>query len=375
MAKDYYKILGVEKNATKEEIKKAYKQLAKKFHPDVNKESDATEKFKEINEAAEVLADNSKRSQYDQFGDADAFKQASGFQGFDPRDFGFSNMGDVGGDFGDIFDMFFGRGFSSGGRKSYRGSDLRFDLTIGLDDVASGIEKTVIIPRLESCNVCKGSGANSSSDIGSCSHCGGSGRVTSTRRTPFGMFQTTTTCNNCGGEGKVIKNPCASCRGKGRVQTQAKIKINIPAGVEDGMRLRVSGEGEAGPKGGQSGDLYVVIHVKEHDVFVRDNDDLYIEVPVSFTQVTLGDVIEVPTIEGRAKLKIPSGTQSHTIFRIKGKGIPHLESSGTGDQKVRVMVQTPDKLSKKQQEILKEFQKESGENPSSNFLKKVFDRI
>ncbi len=368
MAKDYYDTLGVDKSATKDEIKKAYKRLAKKYHPDLNKEDDASDKFKEINEAASVLGDDEKRAQYDRFGTADT----SGFGGFDFRDFGASG-GEF--DFGDIFDMFFGGGMRRGGRRHYRGSDLRFDLTLELEEVAENIQKTIILPRLEKCGECKGSGAKSNSDITSCSQCNGSGRVTRTRRTPFGMFQTTTTCNICQGEGKVIKNPCSKCKGQGRVQNNSKIKINIPAGVEDGMRLRIPGEGEAGVKGGQTGDLYVVIHVKDHKLFERHSDDLYIEVPISFTQAALGDTIEVPTLNGKAKLKIPSATETHTIFKIKSKGLPHLNRSSKGDQKVRVIIQTPARLNKKQIELLKEFEKISGDSPSKNFFKKIFDKI
>ncbi len=369
MSKDYYKILGVDKGATKEEIKKAYKKLAKKYHPDLNKESDAADKFKEINEAASVLGDEEKRAQYDRFGTADT---SSG--GFDYRNFSQGNFG-ADFDFGDIFDMFFGGGFSGRGRRSYRGSDLRFDIQLTLEEVAEDIEKTVKLRRMETCPKCEGTGAKSDSDITTCNNCNGTGRVTRTKRTPFGMFQTTGTCHVCNGEGKIIKNPCTKCEGKGRVLNTAQIKINIPAGVEDGMRLRVVGEGEAGLKGGPSGDLYVVIHVKEHNVFERQGDDLYVEVPISFSQAALGDTIEVPTLNGKTKLKIPNGTQSHTIFRIKAKGIPHLNSYGKGDEKVKVVVQTPEKLNKEQKELLDEFQKASGEKPSTSFFKKIFDKI
>jgi molecular chaperone DnaJ len=367
MSKDYYKILGVDKGATKEEIKKAYKKLAKKYHPDLNKESDATEKFKEINEAASVLGDDQKRSQYDQFGTAEP-----GASGFDFRNFSQGNFGENF-DFGDIFDMFFGGGFSErarGGRRSYRGSDLRFDLNLELEEIADDIEKTIKLRRLEECSKCEGSGAKSDSDIIECETCNGTGRVTRTKRTPFGMFQTTGMCHDCRGEGKLIKNPCSKCEGKGRVLNTSQIKINIPAGVEDSMRLRVAGEGESGLKGGPAGDLYVVIHVKEHDIFERQGDDLYVEIPISFTQAALGDTIEVPTLDGKTKLKIPSGTQSHTTFRIKNKGIPHLNSYGKGDEKVKVLIETPEKLNKKQIELLKEFQEASGEKPSTSFLKR-----
>jgi molecular chaperone DnaJ len=380
MAKDYYKVLGVDKKASKEEIKKAYKTLAKKFHPDINKASDATEKFKEINEAASVLGDEQKRSQYDQVGDADAYRQASGSQGFDPNNFGFRDMGEDF-DFGDVFDMFFGGGgggsFSRRTRHDYSGSDLRFDLTLDLQDVSKGVEKTILIPRLEACPDCNGNGVRNESDIAICGICKGSGRAVRTRRTPFGMFQTTSTCDNCHGEGKILKNPCKTCKGKGRLQKEAKIKINIPAGVEEGTRLRVSDEGDSGTRGYGSGDLYVVIHLRPHKLFSRDGDDIYMETPISFTQATLGDTIEIPTLEGNAKLKIPPVTQSHTVFRLKGYGLPHLNRYGKGDQNVRVIVKTPEELTKKQKELLEQFAKESGDDaqPHKGFFKGIFDKI
>ena len=375
MSKDYYDILGVDRNASKDDIKKAYKKLAKKYHPDKHQDStdkkDAEEKFKEINEAAAVLGDEQKRTQFDQFGKSGP--------GFDFRDFGgFNNFG-ADFDFGDIFDMFFGGGggFGRGRRRSHRGSDLRFDIELDLEEVAEGVQKTIMLPRLEKCHECNGSGAKSSSDIVTCHTCQGSGRVTRSRRTPFGIFQTTTTCNECKGEGKIIKNPCKPCRGSGRVNKNSKIKINIPAGVEHGTRLRISGEGEAGVKGVAPGDLYVVVHVKEHEYFIRDGDDLYVDIPISFTQASLGDVVEVATLDGKTKLKIPSGTQTDTIFRLKNKGIPHLNGYGRGDQKIRVIVQVPKRLNKKQTTLLREFEKESGSdsNPVKSFFKNIFDKI
>ncbi len=369
MSTDYYKILGVAKGATKDEIKKAYKKLAKKYHPDLNKEADASEKFKEINEAASILGDDQKRAQYDRFGKAEPGAS------FDYRNFSQGNFG-ADFDFGDIFDMFFGGGFSGGGRRrNYRGSDLRFDITLSLEEIAEDIEKKIKLRRLQACPLCNGKGAESESDITECKTCNGAGRVTSTRRTPFEMFQTTTTCNVCRGEGKIVANPCSKCDGKGRVLETSEIKINIPAGVEHGMRLRIAGEGEAGIKGGPSGDLYVIVHVEDHEIFERQGDDLYVEIPISFSQAALGDTIEVPTLDGKTKLKIPSGTQSHTIFRVKNKGIPHLNRHGRGDEKVKVKIETPSKLSKKQEEILKNFQKASGEKPSSSFFKGIFDKI
>jgi molecular chaperone DnaJ len=373
MAKDYYDTLGVDKNASKEDIKKAYKRLAKKFHPDLNKEADASEKFKEINEAAAVLGDDQKRAQYDQFGTAEPG------QGFDYSNFGgFRNFGEDF-DFGDIFDMFFGggQGFSRSPRRDYSGSDLRFDISMELEEIAKGVEKTIIIPRLESCPDCKGQGARDSSDIVTCPQCKGQGRVTSTRRTAFGLFQTTTACNQCRGEGKIVKNPCKTCKGQGRIQKDAKIKINIPAGVENGTRLRVTGEGDSGVRGFESGDLYVVIHVKPHKLFERHGDDLFMEVPISFTQAALGETIEVPTLDGKTKVKIPPGTQPGTVFRIKDAGIPHLQRYGKGDQNVRVTVQVPESLSKKQKELLESFAKESGEEaqPSKGFFKSIFEKL
>ncbi|MEM4397851.1 MAG: molecular chaperone DnaJ [Candidatus Woesearchaeota archaeon] len=382
MAKDYYDILGVPKTASKEEIKRAYKKLAKQYHPDLNKSPDAAEKFKEINEAASVLGDDEKRAQYDKFGNADDFKKASGFSG-NYEDFSnFRNFGEDF-DFGDIFDMFFGSSnFSSfsrqrGKRKDYSGSDLRFDLNLDIQDIAKGVEKTIIINRLEICEDCKGEGTKNESDIAVCTICKGTGKVVSSKRTPFGIFQTTSVCNNCNGEGKIIKNPCQTCKGKGRIQKEAKIKVSIPAGVEDGTRIRIQGQGDKGLKGYPNGDLYIVVHEKEHNFFKREGDDVYVEVPISFTQAALGSTIDVPTLQGNTKLKIPPGTQTHTLFRLKNYGISHLNRYGKGDQLVRVIIQTPENLTKKQKELLEQFAKESGENaePSKSFFKRIFDKI
>ncbi|MBD3202999.1 molecular chaperone DnaJ [Candidatus Woesearchaeota archaeon] len=380
--KDYYEILGVSRDATKEEIKKAYKKKAKKYHPDRHQEEkkkkEAEEKFKEINEAAAVLGDEQKRAQYDRFGKAgDQFE----FSGFDFRDFG--NFGGFGGDFdfGDIFDTFFGggfRGFSrSGRRSSNRGSDLRFDMNISLEEAASGVEKTIVLPRLETCGKCDGKGAENSSDVETCNSCRGTGRETKTRRTPIGLIQTTSTCSRCRGEGTIIKNPCSECDGQGRVKKSSKLKIKIPAGITERSRLRISGEGEAGAKGGHPGDLYVVVHIKPHKIFERRGNDLFLEVPISFTQAAFGDIIEVPTLNGKSKLKIPAGTQTNTIFKMKNKGIPNLNSFGKGDQKVMVVINTPKKFTKKQEELLKEFAKSMGEKstPSKNFFEKIMDKI
>jgi len=375
MAKEYYKILGVPKNATKEEIKKSYKQLAKKYHPDINKDPGATEKFKEINEAAEVLGDDTKRQQYDQFGDADAFKQASGFKGFDASDFGFDFSDFASFDFGDIFDRFFGGGSSFGGfssrrrRGASRGSDLRYDMEIMLEDAAFGAEKEISIPRNEQCSSCKGTGAKSDSDIVECPECDGSGVVRRTQRTPFGMFSTTTTCRKCKGEGRYVKEECPACDGTGIIHKIRKLKIKIPPGAEEGTNLRIVGEGESGGRGASSGDLYVVLHMKEHKIFEREGDDIHVKVNIPFTVAALGGEIEVPTLDGKAHLKIPAGTQSNTIFRMKGKGIPYLHDGGKGDENVEVIIKVPDHLNSKQKELLKEFEKES---KKTGFFKSIF---
>jgi len=356
MAKDYYKILGVSENTSKEEIKRAYKRLAKKYHPDLNKEDHAdAEKFKEINEAASILGDDKKRAQYDRFG-----KTTEGFgpgaSGFDFNDFGFS---DFGFDFEDIFDTFFSRGFGRHSRGPRRGADLRYEMEITLEEAAFGAKKHISVPRMEKCKECNGSGAKSSLDITTCDKCNGSGHIQQTRRTPFGIFSTTTVCPKCRGEGKIIKNPCPECEGTGRVHHDRKIEITIPKGIDNNNELRIAGGGEAGIKNGSSGDLYVVIHVKQHELFEREENDIYCEIPVSFAQAALGSEIDVPTLKGKAKLNIPAGTQTNTIFRMKGKGIPDLHGYGTGSQNIKVIIETPTKLTKKQKELLKEFEKES----------------
>lgn len=364
--KDYYKILGVDRNASKEEIKKAYKKLAKKYHPDINKEEGSSEKFKEINEAASVLGDDQKRQQYDQFG-SEGMKYSSDMGGFDYSDF-------MGGsfDFGDIFDTFFGGGgdFFGGRRRGgpQRGADLRFDLEITLEDAAFGVKKDIIVPKLDTCEKCGGTGAESASDVKTCDACHGTGAQRTTRRTPFGVFATTSPCRECGGTGQRIRNPCHMCEGEGRVRKNKKVHVKIPEGVEEGMRLRVTGEGEAGEKGAPSGDLYVVLHIKKHDLFEREGNDIVLEVPISYAQAALGDEIEVPKLKGKVKIKIPPGTQTGTVFRLKGQGIPYLHRYGTGDQLVKVYVEVPEKLSKKQKEQLREFDKSLGKKKKGFFF-------
>jgi len=387
MAKDYYHTLGIPKTSTKEEIRSAYKKLAKKFHPDINKDPNASEKFKEINEAASILADDQKREEYDRFGTVGgpggmggAGGAGADFSGFDSSNFGF-DTGSFGEefDFGDIFDAFTGGGLSGFGRRGggrrqgHRGNDLRYDMEITLEEAAKGTETQIHITKLEECRKCGGSGAEDPNSEVSCPSCNGTGRATRTQRTPFGIFQTTTVCPKCHGEGRIIETPCRECHGEGRARASKKLTVKIPAGVDDSTRLRVSGEGEAGQKGGGQGDLYVFIRVKPHRLFERKGDDLHLEVPISYTQAALGDTIEVPTLDGSAKLKIPPGTQTNTIFRMAGKGIPHLNSHGEGSENVKVVVETPKKLSRKQRELLEELAKESGPDskPNEGFFSKI----
>lgn len=351
MAKDYYKILGVDKNASQEDIKRAYKNLAKKYHPDLNKESSATEKFKEINEAAAVLADQQKRQHYDQFGNAD-FNQGQGFSGFD-----FSNMGF---DFDDIFDnLFSGFGFNTGRKRrtNQSGRDLLASVDVSLEEVAKGTIREIKTKKLEACKECKGKGG---SDVTECDECNGKGIAKHTRRTPFGLIQTTTTCHNCKGTGEIFEDVCSNCDGEGRVEEVSTMEVKIPAGIEDGMRLRVQGGGEAGERGSRAGDLYVEVNVNPHNTFERQENNLFIEVPLSFVIACIGGEIEVPTLDGKTNLKVNQGTQNGTVFRIKGKGLPSIRGAGTGDEHVKVIIDIPKKISKKQIELLKDFEKEFG---------------
>lgn len=362
--RDYYEVLGVEKGASETEIKKAFKKMARKYHPDLNRDNpkEAEAKFKEVNEAYEVLSDAQKKAQYDQFGHA-AFDPSSGGAGAG----GFGGFGGFGGGgsegFGDIFDMFFGGG---GGRSRRpgpeRGSDLRYDLEISFEEAAFGKEAELSIPRTEECSVCHGSGAAAGTHPEECPQCHGTGQVQYAQNTPFGRMVNSRTCDRCDGTGKIVKTPCKECHGKGTKRVQRKINVKIPAGVDNGSRIRVSGGGEAGVRGGGPGDLYVYIFVKAHKFFERDGADVLCEVPVSFVQAALGDTVEVPTLDGKVELTIPAGIQSGKVLRLKGKGIPFLRGQGRGDQHVRVKVLTPQKLSSRQKELLREFADEGGSN-------------
>lgn len=376
--RDYYEILGVSKNASSEEIKAAYRKLALKYHPDKNPSNrkEAEEKFKEISEAYEVLSDSQKRATYDQFGH-EGLQGAFRGGGFDWSDFThFSDIEDLFGSFGDFFRGFgididsFGGGWGGGGRRVRRGSDLQYSLEISFEEAAFGTEKTVHIPRYEICPVCNGEGTKPGTKKADCSQCGGSGQI----RSVTGFFSLTRTCNRCGGEGKIIKVPCTRCRGEGRVRLERKISVKIPAGIDDGFRLRITGEGEAGMRGGRRGDLYILVYVKPHPIFGRHNNDIICEVPISFVQAALGSEVDVPTLNGKARMKIPAGTQSGKIFRLRGKGIPNLRGGGRGDEHVRIIVETPTNLNSEQRKILEEFARSCGEevNPiTRSFMKKI----
>ncbi|NML25491.1 molecular chaperone DnaJ [Zoogloea dura] len=349
MAKrDLYEILGVNRDASEDELKKAYRKLAMKYHPDRNPDNkEAEEKFKEAKEAYEILTDANKRAAYDRYGHAGVDQSmgggGGGGQGFD----GFADA------FGDIFGDIFGGGGGGRGRSNvYRGADLRYNLEISLEEAARGAEKTIRIPALEECDSCHGSGAKPGTQPKTCPTCGGAGQV----RIQQGFFSIQQTCPKCHGSGRVIPEPCTSCGGAGRVKRQKTLEVKIPAGIDDGMRLRHSGHGEPGVNGGPSGDLYVEIHIKQHPVFQRDGDDLHCEMPISFSTAALGGEIEIPTLDGAANIRIPAETQSAKVFRLRGKGIRNVRSHAPGDLMVHVVVETPVKLTDRQKELLREFE-------------------
>jgi molecular chaperone DnaJ len=361
--RDYYEVLGVSKNVSKDELKNTYRKLALQYHPDRNKSSDAEEKFKEISEAYAVLFDDEKRKQYDIYGHAGIGARYSPediFRGVDFSDI-FKDTGFGFGGFDNIFNVFFGRRRDSriGPRK---GADLRYDLEITLEDVATGLEKEISIPRTEKCEICMGNGAAPGTKPRTCSQCNGRGQLQHATSTGFGQFIQIGTCSSCNGQGTIIDSPCGTCQGTGTVSRKRTISVKIPPGVDTGSRLRLSSEGEAGVRRGSPGDLYVVIHVKPHKTFKRRGSDVLYETPIGFTQAALGAEIEIPTITEKAQLKIPAGTQSHTVFRLRGKGLPNLRGFGRGDELVRVTVHTPTKLTSKQKELLRDFAKETGEN-------------
>jgi molecular chaperone DnaJ len=363
MKRDYYEVLGVERSASDEELKKAYRKLALKYHPDKNPgDKAAEERFKEIGEAYQVLCDAERRTAYDRFGHA-AFEQG-GFGGFD-FSAGFEDI------LGDLFGDFFGAGRGRGGRtRVRRGQDLQYQLEVTFEEAARGCEKTLSIPRLTRCATCSGSGAKPGTRATTCHQCRGSGQI----RFQQGFFAIAKTCGACNGQGSVISSPCPDCNGNGTRRRTHSLNVRIPAGVDTGSRLKLRGEGETGGHGGPAGDLYVLIQVAEHPIFVRDGVDIVCDVPVSFAQAALGTEIDIPTLDGRRKLKVPAGTQSGHLFRLRGLGVPDLNGYSRGDQVVRLAVETPRTLSARQRELLEEFARISGEEVhpmSKGFLEKV----
>lgn len=372
MAKrDYYEVLGIDKGADEAAIKKAYRTLAKKNHPDVNPgDKDAEERFKEINEAYQVLSNPQKRAQYDQFGH-------DGPQGFGGGGYGdFSGFGGGFGGFEDIFSTIFGGGAAGGARRNgpVPGDDLRYDLTITLDEAAFGCEKEINLVRDEECPECKGTGAKPGSKVDKCPTCGGSGQERVTQNTPFGRIQNVRTCSRCRGTGQIINEPCNKCHGRSKIRVSRRKTVKVPAGISDGQILTIRGQGGLGERGGQPGDLLIVVSVKRHKLFQRDGDNLYIEMPITFTQAALGAELDVPTLKKPVSYKFPEGTQPGQVFCIKGEGVQHLRGNGRGDLYVTAVVEIPRKLTEKQKELLRQF---DGTATGSQYEKKksFFDRV
>jgi molecular chaperone DnaJ len=368
--RDYYEILGVPKGAGKSEIKKAYRKLALKYHPDRSKEPDASEKFKEVSEAYAVLSDDKKRTQYDQYGHAgfdQMYTQEDIFRNADFRDFQdvFRGFGFGASPFESMFGSMFGDMFRGGyrGRARDIGADLEVEIDIDLKEAAKSVKKDLTYHRSKACSRCEGSGHEPGTKVKQCDGCGGKGQVQQARRAGPMAFYTITTCGRCRGEGMIAEKPCKSCGGSGKASSNEHIKVDIPAGIHHGMRLHLGGLGEYGKDG--PGDLYVRVFIKPHERFKRDGDDLWMDMPVSFPKAAIGGDITVPTLFGKAKLHIPSGTQSHTVFRLRDEGMPRLKGRGKGDEMVRVIIEVPKKLTKKQKQLLKEFE---GEKPKKGFL-------
>ncbi|MCL7452306.1 MAG: molecular chaperone DnaJ [Anaerolineae bacterium] len=366
--RDYYTVLGVDRQASQEEIKKAFRRLARQYHPDVNKNSDAESRFKEINEAYEILSDTDKRAAYDRFGHAGPQAGFGGYGGF--NDFGFGGIED-------IFESFFTGGMrTSPGRKGpARGADLRYDLSIEFEEAIFGCEKEILVPRHEICPQCNGTGAEPGTQPIRCPQCNGTGEVRRQQQTMLGSFVQVSTCPRCQGEREIVTTPCTECRGRKVVEVERAISVKIPPGVDEGTRIRLAGEGEPGVRGGPAGNLYVVLHVKPHPFFRRENNDIMMELGINVAQAALGDKITVPTLDGEEELTIPSGTQTGEVFRLRGAGVPYLRRNGRGDQLVMVQVMTPTKLSTEQKHLLAELGKTLGKEVIQQQDKGFFDKL
>ena len=370
--RDYYEVLGIQKGAGEDEIKKAYRTLAKKYHPDMNPgDKDAEVKFKEINEAYAVLSDPEKKSRYDQYG----------HEGVDPSmGGGYGDFGGYGGfDFSDIFNSFFGGGASSSSQSrrtmAQQGEDLQYRMVLSFEEAAFGCKKDITYARVEKCPECGATGAAKGSTAETCPTCKGTGQVRVSQRTALGMFQTTRSCDNCHGTGKIIKNPCKNCNGKGYIRINKKLEVSIPAGIDDGERVGLNGQGNEGRNGGAAGDLIIVISVRPHPIFERDGYNIYCDVPITFTEAALGAEIDIPTLEGDTKYTIPEGTQTGATFTLRGKGVPIIRSSRRGDLIFKVNVEVPKNLNETQKELLRKFAESCGENNNSKkskFFKKIF---
>ena len=381
--RDYYEVLGLKKGASEDEIKKAFKSMARKYHPDLHPDDkEAAEKFKEINEAYEVLSDSEKRARYDQFGHAGVdpnYGGGAGAGGFG----GFGGFGDV----GDIFDSIFGGGFGGfgGGRSTassanapHRGGDVNANVTIDFMEACKGAKKKMRVTHMVKCDQCSGTGADANTKTSICTECHGQGSVRVNQRTPFGVISTTKVCPRCGGKGKIVTNPCSKCRGSGRQRVTTDIELKIPAGIDNGQILRVSGQGDAGLNGGPNGDLNVSVTVRPHELFTRSGNDIFCEIPISYAQAVLGDKVTVPTIKGKVEYEIPEGTQSGTKFRLRGEGVKYLGRESYGDQYVTVVVEVPKRLTKQQKELLKKFDdclEEKNQAKRQNFFEKLKRRF
>jgi molecular chaperone DnaJ len=342
--RDYYEVLGVERNASDEDIKKAFRKLAFKYHPDHNKEDNSGEAFKEINEAYEVLSDRDKRAAYDRYGHA-GLDSSWGGRGFEGMDFG---------GFGDIFDAFFGTSGAATRQGPQQGADQRASITITFDEAVFGAEKQIKVTRIENCSVCHGSGAKPGTSPMRCPTCNGTGQIRRVQQSIFGRFTNVAACSRCHGLGTVITEPCSQCRGSGKERSEREITVRIPAGIDEGAQVVMRGEGDSGSRGGPSGNLYIAVSVKPHEFFIRRGDDVIYELPVNFVQAALGDEVEVPNLAGKTKIKIPAGSQTGKLFRLKGQGVTHVQRGGRGDQLVILVVLTPDSLNDKQKQLLKE---------------------